>query len=185
MTAAFNQQFRRAVARWGSGILAALLGAMLIGVAACSGQNPDREAMEMIQYLPLAVVVAKGEEMRQAESYAANHPGHIALWGVSSRPLAHYGTQAALVVKEVDFSELRRGMTVVYVTEIGTRAGGLLIRQQDEGWVVKDWGAETVKQQLVLPRTLVGVVVLAFVPPDQASDPHALPVASDKAANFP
>jgi hypothetical protein len=141
--------------------------------------------MDMIQYLPMAVVVAKGEEMKRADEFAANHPGHIALWGISSRPLAHYGTQAAMVVKEVEFGELRRGMTVVYVTEMGARAGGLLVRQQDEGWVVKDWGAATAKERLVFPSTLVGVVVLAFVPPDLAPDPQAKPVARDSAANFP
>lgn len=185
MSAALNKQPRRAAVPWSSGVLAPLLGALIFNFAGCSEQSSDRKAMEMIQYLPLAVVVPKGEEMRRAEDYADHHPGHVALWGVSPRPLAYYGDHAGLVVKEVDFNELRQGMTVIYVTEIGTRAGGLLVRPQDEGWVVKDWGADTVKRQLILPRTLVGVVVLAFVPPDPAPNSRTQPISPDKAANFP
>lgn len=94
----------------------------------------------MIQYLPLAVVVPKGQEMRQAEIYAAQRPGHFAFWGLAGRPLMHYGKEAGLVVQEVDFKTLRRGMTVIYLTEIGTRMGGLLVAQQEDGWEVRNWG---------------------------------------------
>lgn len=135
----------------------------------CTGQNAELEAIELIQYLPSAVVVPKGTEMRSAENYAAAHPGHTALWGVTARPIPHYGDRAGLVVKETPFDELRRGMTIVYLTQMGVQAGGLLVSKHPAGWRVKDWGADNPKDRYITSADIIGVVVLAFVPPDAAS----------------
>ncbi|HWA08511.1 MAG TPA: hypothetical protein VG838_03505 [Opitutaceae bacterium] len=156
-----------------------------MGLTACSEQGADRAAMDMVQYLPLAVVVPKGEEMRRAEEYAGRQPHLTAFWGVSPRPLAYYGDHAGLVVKEVDFSELRRGMTVIYVNPLGVRVGGLLVRGEPAGWVVKDWGAPETKPTPVTARTLVGVVLVAFVAPDPKSGSGSPESFPEKAVNFP
>jgi hypothetical protein len=139
----------------------------LLGLSACGDPPADDEAIEMVQYLPLAIVVPKGEELRSAEAYAAKHEGHRALWAETSRPIAHYGSRAAIVLKEVPFGELRRGMIIVYLTQMGVQAGGLLVAQEPAGWRVKDWGAATAKDRFITPPDVVGVVVVAFVAPPE------------------
>lgn len=146
----------------------ALMAGALVMLSGCDGRDAEGEAMAMVQYLPAAVVVPAGQEMAAAEAYAASHPGHQALWGVVSRPLPYYGDHAGLVVREIAYGELRRGMTVVYVTAMGVQAGGLLVSKERNGWRVKDWGAVGVNDRLIDESTIVGVVVMAFVAPSGA-----------------
>jgi hypothetical protein len=149
-----------------------VLGGLVLGLYGCLDRDAENEAMEMVQYLPAAVVVPRGQEMAAAEAYAAGHPGHRAMWGESSRPLPYYGDRAGMVVKEVVYADLRRGMTVVYLTQMGVQAGGLLVSKERGGWRVKDWGATAVKDRLIDESAIVGVVVIAFVAsPDAPAKP--------------
>lgn len=158
-----------------------LLGVATLGLQGCGDQDAEAAAMEMVQYLPAAVIVPRGQEMAAAETYAASHPGHRALWGEISRPLPYYGDRAGLVVKETAYGDLRRGMTVVYLTQMGVHAGGLLVSKERGGWHVKDWGASGVKDRLIDESVIVGVVVIAFVAAPEA--PMKQPAPPPTAAN--
>jgi hypothetical protein len=149
----------------------------MIWLAACSETPPD-DALAMVEYLPMAIVVPKGEELKQAEQYAAAHPGHYAFLAVMSRPIMPYGGRAGLVCKDVPWPELKRGMTVVYLAQRGEMVGGmgagLLVEKTEEGWLFKSWGFDEFKPTLLKPVAYRGVVVLAFVGEDASPDRRML-----------
>jgi hypothetical protein len=146
-----------------------LLGLLaLAGVFAGCSEGPFRDdGIAMVQYLPLAVVVPQGEELKRAEAYAATHPGHFAYLAVMSHPLSPYGERAGIVARDVDWSELKRGMTVVYLAQkdgmmVGMGAG-LLVEKVGDGWTYRSWGYPDVKPNLLTRLAYAGVVVVAFV----------------------
>jgi hypothetical protein len=142
------------------------LAGLLLGASGCDDEtlvNPEERALELLRYLPFAVVVPAGEELEYADRYVAAHPGHIALWGVAVHRMPYYGEKGGIVLKETPWEELRSGMTVVYVTSDGLRKGGLLVRPEGRGWIVKDWGYAKNSPEPIIPETLIGVVVTVFV----------------------
>ncbi len=155
-----------------SASLVRTVGLVLAGCAAlflfrgCT-EAPSDDMLAAVQYLPLAVVVPKGQELQKAEEYAKAHPGHFAYLAVMSRPLSPYGGKAGLVARDLAWSELQRGMTVVYLAQrdgmVGGMGAGLLIEKEGEGWLFKSWGAEKAKPTLLKRAAYAGVVVVAFV----------------------
>lgn len=166
----------RRTPRGGFGLVWLLVVGLALGLSGCDEEfpvNPEDRAFEMLRYLPFAVVVPAGEELAYADRYVATHPGHIAVWGVAVHRMPYYGEKGGIVLKEVPWNELRPGMTVVYVSPDGLRKGGLLVRPEGRGWVVKDWGYHRNSPEPIIPETLLGVVVTVFVSEEPLSAPAA------------
>ncbi len=144
-----------------------LWAALLFGLVGCDEDmslDPEQQALEMLRYLPFAVVVPKGEELAYADRYVATHPGHIALWG----RMPYYEESGGIVLKETAWEELRAGMTVVYASSRGVRRGGRLVRPEGRSWIVKDWGYATNRTDTVVAETLIGVVLTVFISEEPA-----------------
>jgi hypothetical protein len=165
-----------------------MLGVVLLGLGGCTELGPD-DAIEMVQYLPLAVVVPKGDELKRAEEYADAHPGHFAYLAVMSHPLSPYGERAGIVARDLDWHELKRGMTVVYLAQrdgmmVGMGAG-LLVEKIGDGWMYRSWGYPDVKPNLLTRVAYAGVVMLAFVSDEKAKPDGDRPMSNFQDPNGP
>ena len=95
-------------------VLAALvIGA--VGSAAQAGIKSERLLAAIIQQTPAPRLVAEGEQLRTAEKIAAQLPAAHALLGVGTSMEPLYASNTAVVVQTINYENLKKGMTVVYV----------------------------------------------------------------------
>ena len=115
---------------------------------------------------PAPVLVKKGSELRTAEAAAAQVAGAQAFKGAGDSMLPIYSSGTAIVVSPCDFSDLRPGMSVVYVNHDGRGVAHTLIEKTRKGWVAQGVNNADSDEDLVTSVNLVGVVTQAYASAD-------------------
>ncbi|MDD2764198.1 MAG: S24/S26 family peptidase [Opitutaceae bacterium] len=102
------------------------------------------------------------EAWRDAKLVAAREPGRIPVVGTGSSMQPVYGDNTMLVVRPVDYDDLRAGMTVAYVDHTGVRVVHRLVEKVADGWRVLGLNNERVDNELVTRKNLIGAVYASF-----------------------
>jgi hypothetical protein len=155
--------------------LSALLGggcaSMSGGSASGHGLNLDRDLETILTQVPAPEIVRPGQELDTANALAAsanaasgakdNHKVQ-AYWGVGSSMEPLFATHTAIVVNPCDFSELRKGMMILYRDGDGWGVAHVLVEQVDGGWTAQGVNCAEEDPTLVTPENIVGVVTHAY-----------------------
>jgi hypothetical protein len=137
------------------------LGLVLSGCASNEGAySPDAVAFNS----PAPQVVGPLEAYPLAEKFVAEHPGtdFVVGSGESMQPL--YRDHTVLITKRIPISELKPGMTVVYVGASGFSVAHVLVRNTPDGWIAMGVGNARSDAQRVRDDNYVAVVVDAYEP---------------------
>jgi hypothetical protein len=139
--------------------------------ATAHGLNLDRDLSSILAQVPAPEIVRPGQELDTANALAAaanatsgakdNHKVQ-AYWGVGSSMEPLYATHTAIVVNPCDFSELRKGMMVLYRDSQGWGIAHVLVEQTAEGWTAQGVNCAEEDPELVTPMNVVGVVTHAY-----------------------
>lgn len=130
--------------------------------ASAEGIKSERLLSAILTNTPTSILVPGGKQWQRAEVAASEIRGAIAFWGVgeSMEPLFPHHT--AIVVAPMAFSELKKGMTVVYVTRTGRMVAHSLIGDVPAGWIAQGINNVEEDEELVTRENLVGVIVEAY-----------------------
>jgi hypothetical protein len=113
---------------------------------------------------PAVELVQPFEAMRLGNKYVVEHPGTDFLVGSGNSMLPLYKDHTVLVMQRIAMSELRVGMTAVYVGDSGWLVAHVLVNKTPDGWIAKGVGNAGCDPTLVTEGNLLGVVVKAFEP---------------------
>lgn len=127
-----------------------------------AGITSERLLASIIKQTPEPRLVGAGKQMKLAEEAAAAIPGAIAYWGVGASMEPLYTSKTAIVVAPVNFKELKKGMTVVYVNRRGRMVAHSLTGDIPKGWIAQGVNNDKEDDDLVTKRNLVGVIVQAY-----------------------
>ncbi len=122
---------------------------------------------------PRAVALPEPTAWREAQTVIARTPGSFILIGTgrSMEPLYPAGT--LLVLRETDYASLRSGQTVVYRSEAGRAVGHVLVAKARDGWRAKGLNNAMHDLEPVVAENMIGVVVAAYRPVPDPSQPVA------------
>jgi hypothetical protein len=149
------------LSRWLGG--AALLLALCFAAAeATAGIKSERLLAAILMQTPSSILVPAGQQWSRAEAAAAEVPGATAFWGVGESMEPLYPDRTAIVVAPVAFAELRKGMTVVYMTSRGRMVAHSLTGDLPKGWIAQGISNAREDDELVTRHNLVGVIVEAY-----------------------
>lgn len=146
-------------------VTAGLLGAV---VAADAAIKSERTLAAIIERTPAPRLVAEGKQLQAAESHAATLPKARALWGVGSSMEPLYASNTAVVVQEINYEDIRKGMTVVYVKSSGRRVAHSVVGETRGGYLVQGLNNDEEDAELVTPDNFIGVITEAFASADTA-----------------
>lgn len=118
---------------------------------------------------PRPQLVAESEAWRRAEEIVSTTPGTFTLvgGGESMQPLYPPGT--ILVLREVDFAELRSGETALYRNRAQRAVAHVLVAKCRDGWRVRGLNNATHDPEPVVSENLIGIVFAAFTPANSAA----------------
>ncbi|PTY01148.1 hypothetical protein DB354_00455 [Opitutus sp. ER46] len=136
--------------------------AIFAGLSAQAGIKSERTLAAILKHTPASTIVATGEQIRAAEHAAASIPGAEAMWGVGESMAPLYSSRTAIVVAPIKFSDLRKGMTVVYVSRRGNMVCHSLTGDLPKGWIAQGVNNDEEDDDLVTANNLVGVIVGAY-----------------------
>ena len=152
------QHFSRLV----RGISLAGLSVLAMGAAQAAGIKSERLLASIVKQTPESTLVGAGEQMKRAEAAAAGIPGASAFWGVGKSMEPLFTSRTAIVVAPVNFKDLKKGMTVVYINGRGRMVAHSLIGDLPKGWIAQGVGNAEEDDDLVTKQNLVGVIVGAY-----------------------
>jgi hypothetical protein len=139
----------------------ALVAVMSVSSAGAAIKS-ERLLASILSNTPEATLVANGEQMKQAEAIANTIPGAQAFWGVGSSMEPLYAPETAIVVSQVKFSELKKGMTVLYMSRSGRMVAHALTGDVPKGWIAQGINNDREDNDLVTSENLIGVIVGAY-----------------------
>ena len=133
-----------------------------------AGIKSERLLAAILQQTPESTLVEAGTQLAVAEAAAAAIPGAAAFFGAGNSMEPLFSDRTAVVVAPINFKELKKGMTVVYVNSRGRMVAHSLKGDLPKGWIAQGVGNEKEDDDLVTKHNLVGVIVSAFaeVPSD-------------------
>lgn len=131
-----------------------------------AGIKSERTLAAIIQRTPAPRLVAEGSQLKTAEKVAATLPGAQALWGIGRSMEPLYATNTAVVVQEIDYDDLKKGMTVVYVKSSGRRVAHSIVGETRGGFLVQGVNNDEEDAELVTPDNFIGVITQAFASAD-------------------
>jgi hypothetical protein len=148
--------------RWGACGVIALSG---LGWSGCATQTAVRfSPADVAAMSPAAAVVKPFDAMRLGKKYVNEHAGTEFLVGSGDSMLPLYKDHTVVVTRQIEFSELRSGMTAVYIDESGRPVAHVLVKKTFEGWIAMGVGNAECDSTPVTKANLLGVVVKAFEP---------------------
>jgi hypothetical protein len=101
---------------------------------------------------------------RLAEKFAAAHAHCDVMLGRGDSMLPLYRDRTVLVVQSVPVTDLRVGMTVVFIGDRGRPVAHTLLENTPAGWRAIGLGNHEPDRTLVRHGNLLGVVVRAYAP---------------------
>ncbi len=137
------------------------LAAVAISVSASAGIKSTRLLAKIAQNTPAPVAVERGTEMKLAEAEAAKS-GATALWGIGSSMEPIYAPNTAIVVKEMAYNDIKKGMTVVYRKTNGRYVAHSVIGEDRNGYIVQGVNNAEADTVSVNERNIVGVITAAY-----------------------
>jgi signal peptidase I len=130
-------------------------------LSAQAGIKSPRLLAKIAQHTPAPVIVDKGSEMKLAEQ-AARETGGQALWGIGSSMEPLYAPGTAIVVKEIAYDEIQKGMTLVYRKANGRLVAHSVIGEDGRGYIVQGVNNDEADEVSVNERNIVGVIAAAY-----------------------
>jgi signal peptidase I len=137
-------------------------------LVAQAGIKSDRTLAALLTQTPSPRIVAEGSQLKTAEAAAANLPAAHAFWGIGQSMEPLYATNTAVVVQDMDYEHLKRGMTVVYLKSTGVRVCHTIVGETTGGYLVQGVNNDVEDTELVTPDNFIGVVVQAYASADTA-----------------
>ena len=139
------------------------------GIAAAAATAYDETRDPWIRgvftgHSPRAVLASDAEAWNEVGRLVSEVPDTFALVGTgrSMQPLYPAGT--ILVLREVDYRDLRSGQTVVYRSRAQRAVAHVLVAKARDGWRVRGLNNRTHDMEPVVADNLIGVVVAAYLP---------------------
>jgi signal peptidase I len=126
-----------------------------------AGIKSPRLLARIAKNTPAPVVVEKGEAMKLAEKLAQENGG-TALWGIGQSMEPLYAPGTAVVVKEIAYDDIKKGMTLVYRKANGHLVAHSVIDEDRHGYVVQGVNNDEPDVASVNEKNLVGVIVAAY-----------------------
>jgi len=139
-----------------------------ISLVAQAGIKSDRTLAAIISHTPAPRLVAEGRQLKTAETAAAAIPGAQAFWGIGRSMEPLYATNTAVVVKGIDYEQIKKGMTVVYLKSTGVRVAHTVVGETTGGYLVQGVNNNEEDAELITPDNFIGVVVQAYASADTA-----------------
>lgn len=141
---------------------------MFVGssMGAEAGIKSDRLLAAIIQHTPAPRLVAEGHQLQTAEKIAAEIPGAQALWGIGRSMEPLYATNTAVVVEEINYDNIKKGMTVVYIKRNGHRVAHSVVGETRGGFLVQGVNNDDEDVELVTEKNFIGVITQAFASVD-------------------
>lgn len=146
--------------------LLALVAALCGASGAVAGIRSERLLIEILRRTPVPMMVAEGRELAAAEKHAAALPGAQAFLGIGRSMEPLYAPNTAIVVEQIDYDDLKKGMTVVFVSRRGARVAHVVIGETRGGYITQGAGNDREDEELVTVDNYVGVVVDAYASAD-------------------
>lgn len=137
-------------------------------LGAQAGIKSDRTLAAIISQTPSPRLVVEGSQLKTAESAAAVLPGAQAFWGIGRSMEPLYATNTAIVVQEIDYEHIKKGMTVVYLKSTGVRVCHSVVGETTGGYLVQGVNNDEEDAELVTPDNFIGVIVQAYASADTA-----------------
>jgi len=107
-----------------------MLAVLVFGLqSAFGGIKSERMLASILRQTPEAILVADGQQMKVADAMAEQMTDVQTFWGVGSSMEPLYAPKTAIIVKTIKYSELKKGMTVVYLNRRGPHGGALVDRR--------------------------------------------------------
>jgi hypothetical protein len=160
---AIHLRTTRTVGRLTAGLTLAV-GAL--GFGGCSSLSVQRDLDTIVMMAPAPVMVQQGQELGAAEAAAQHLAGAQTFRGVGESMEPLYVSGTAIVVMPCDYTQLRAGMSVVYVNHNGRGIAHVLINEMPGGWIVQGVNNQEEDADLVTAANLVGVVTQAYASAD-------------------
>ncbi len=137
-------------------------------LVASAGIKSERVLTAIIQNTPAPRLVAEGQQLKTAEKVAAGIPGAQALWGIGRSMEPLYATNTAVIVQEIKYDDLKKGMTVVYIKSNGRRVAHSIVGETRGGFLVQGVSNDEEDAELVTEKNFIGIVTQAFASADTA-----------------
>lgn len=148
--------------------LLATLVVMGSALVAQAGIKSERTLAAIISQTPAPRLVAEGKQLRTAEEAAAKLPGAQAFWGIGRSMEPLYATNTAVVVQEIDYEEIKKGMTVVYLKSTGVRVCHSVVGETTGGYLVQGVNNDVEDAELITKDNFIGIIVQAYASADTA-----------------
>lgn len=139
-----------------------LLASCFAASVAHAGIKSERLLAAIMKQTPEPTLVTSGEQMKAAEQAAAGIAGAAAFWGVGDSMEPLFSDKTAIVVAPINFKQLKKGMTVVYINSRGRMVAHSLTGDLPKGWIAQGVGNDKEDDDLVTKHNLVGVIVQAY-----------------------
>jgi len=151
-----------ALRRWSP--LAALAIASLAW-SGCATDTASRFSPEAVAAMtPTAEVVQPLDALHLAEQYVADHPGTEYMIGSGESMMPVYKDHTVIITQRISVSELKPGMTVVFVGDRGFPVAHALVAKSADGWIAMGVGNAECDQTRVREDNYLGAVVKAYEP---------------------
>lgn len=137
-------------------------------LASQAGIKSQRVLAAIIERTPAPRLVAEGAQLKSAEQLAATLSRAQALWGIGRSMEPLYAPNTAVVVQEIDYDDIKKGMTVVYIKANGRRVAHSVIGETRGGYIVQGVNNDVEDAELITPENFVGVITHAFASADSA-----------------
>jgi len=139
-----------------------------VALAAQAGIKSERTLAAIISHTPAPRLVSEGEQLRTAEVAAATIPGAQAFWGIGRSMEPLYASNTAIVVAAIDYEQIKKGMTVVYLKRTGVRVCHSVVGETTGGYLVQGVNNDVEDAELITPDNFIGVIVQAYASADTA-----------------
>ncbi len=137
-----------------------------LGLGGCTSLSVQRDIETIVTMAPEPVMVKQGQEFRAAEAAAQHLAGAQAFRGVGDSMEPLYVSGTAIVVMPCEYSQLRAGMSVVYVNHNGRGVAHVLTNEMPGGWIAQGVNNRDEDPDLVTANNLVGVITQAYASAD-------------------
>jgi hypothetical protein len=147
--------------RWA---LPATLALSSIVYACCASGNVSYSPAAVAANSPAARLVGPLELYRVVKEYVAEHPGtdYMVGSGDSMRPL--YKDHTVVITERVPISELKEGMTAVFLGDSGFPVANVLVKKTRERWMAKGLANPRCDARRVRDDNYLATVVEVYEP---------------------
>ncbi len=136
-----------------------------LGWSVCATQAAERFSPAAVAAMsPAAEAAQPFDAIRLGEKYVAEHAGTDLLVGSGDSMKPLYKDHTVVITRKIAMSDLRPGMTAVYIGESGRPVAHVLVKKTSDGWIAMGVGNAECDSTRVTEGNLLGVVVKAFEP---------------------